>query len=102
MSSMFKPIGESQGIDMRPEHMQALGSRLSVPLTQPLTKGTQIRLEIAFSTSPQSSALQWLGPAQTAGKRLPYLFSQCQAIHARSMVPCQVRDLPLARLQALS
>jgi len=46
-------------------------------------------IEIVFSTSPEASALQWLLPAQTAGKKQAYLFSQCQAIHARSVFPCQ-------------
>ena len=67
-----------------------LGSRLRVFLPE----GTE-KFSLEFATSPAASALQWLEPAQTAGGKHPYLFSQCQAIHARSVIPCQ--DTPLAR-----
>jgi hypothetical protein len=53
----------------------------------------QLSLGIRFSCSPNSTALQFLDPAQTAGGQHPYLFTQCQAIHARSLVPCQVNML---------
>jgi leukotriene-A4 hydrolase len=44
---------------------------------------------IDYETTAASSALQWLSPEQTAGREYPYLFTQCQAIHARTLVPCQ-------------
>ncbi|VDD77051.1 unnamed protein product [Mesocestoides corti] len=44
---------------------------------------------IEYDTTPQSSALQWLDAQMTADKKCPFLFTQCQAIHARSLFPCQ-------------
>ena len=61
-----------------------LGAKLS--LTLPPHTGS---VTIAYETSPEAFGLQWLDPQQTEGKRHPFLFSQCQAIHARTLVPCQ-------------
>jgi leukotriene-A4 hydrolase len=44
---------------------------------------------VSYRTQPTAAALQWLTPAQTSGKRLPYLFSQGQAILTRTWIPTQ-------------
>ncbi len=69
-----------------------LGARLSIAIPAPTPS-----IRIRYRTSPEASALQWLAPAQTRGGVRPYLFSQCQAIHARSVIPLQ--DTPRLRVR---
>ncbi|GLJ16501.1 hypothetical protein SUGI_0281740 [Cryptomeria japonica] len=67
------------------------GNLLNIFLTD------QSSFRITFKTHESASALQWLNPSQTAGKKLPYVYTQCQSIHARSIFPCQ--DTPRARIR---
>ncbi|MGV3641383.1 MAG: M1 family metallopeptidase, partial [Adhaeribacter sp.] len=53
------------------------------------------RIRIRYATRPGAAALQWLRPEQTAGKQHPFLFTQSQAILARTWIPCQ--DSPSIR-----
>jgi aminopeptidase N len=69
-----------------------LGQRLAIEIDVPTTL-----IRITYRTSPNASALQWLEPAQTKGGVRPFLFSQCQAIHARSIIPMQ--DTPRLRVR---
>ena len=72
------------------ERDEILGQALSIAIA-PDTKTVHIR----YQTSPDAEALQWLTAQQTAGKNHPFLFTQSQAILARSWVPCQ--DTPGVR-----
>jgi len=74
---------------------EVLGLALRVKLPAGGAAGDKSIVRVVYETAaPENgeggcSALQWMPPAQTAGKIFPYVFSQCQAIHARAMMPCQ-------------
>ena len=69
-----------------------LGQKLCISL--PTSPCKQVCIH--YQTSPAAQGLQWLAPEQTAGKQLPYLFSQSQPINGRSWIPLQ--DTPKARV----
>lgn len=64
--------------------VEYLGQALVIALP---SSGDTVHVE--YQTSPDAAALQWLTPAQTAGKRHPYLYSQGQAILTRTWIPTQ-------------
>lgn len=90
----IRSVRDARGVEVtfeRGDEDPILGEGLRLHLAAPTAE-----VAIEYETSPEAVALQWLSPAQTEGKRHPFLFSQCQAIHARSMAPLQ--DSPLARV----
>ncbi len=66
-----------------------LGSALTIRTAR------QKRVRVSYRTAPTATGLQWLEPSMTAGGVMPFMFSQSQAIHARSWVP--VQDTPGVR-----
>jgi aminopeptidase N len=57
------------------------------PLTVQI--GAARRIIVTYRSSPDASALGWLPPALTAGKKKPYLYSQGESINNRSWIPTQ-------------
>ncbi len=91
------------------EHGDALPvkvTKFSLGAPDPI-KGRALRIElpqgfdpyavrVRYETTAKSTALQWLEPSMTAGKKQPFLFTQSEAIHARTWIPCQ--DSPGVRV----
>lgn len=100
-------LGEVLDLDTRGIELLEVTGAEGVPLRWELgdpdpVLGTRLRvhapgaaLRLRYRVGPEASALQWLTPAQTAGGVHPFVYTQCQAIHARSLFPCQ--DTPRVR-----
>jgi leukotriene-A4 hydrolase len=66
------------------EKDEILGQALIIDIADNTTQVT-----IEYATSEFAEALQWLEPVQTSGGKSPFLFTQSQAILARSWIPIQ-------------
>ncbi|MFO0909507.1 MAG: M1 family metallopeptidase [Isosphaeraceae bacterium] len=69
---------------------------LGVPLTISVPP-TAREVAIRYETTPGATALQWLDAKGTAGGKKSFLFTQSEAIHARSWIPLQ--DSPAVRIR---
>ena len=68
--------------------LEPYGSALKIVLEDGVPNGKSVQLEMKTETTEHCTAIQWLTPAQTRSEH-PYMFTQCQAIHTRSVFPCQ-------------
>lgn len=72
------------------EPVRILGRDLEIEIT-----GKTQWVNVDYATRPESAALQWLTPEQAGGGK-PFLYSQSEAILARTWIPCQ--DTPGVRM----
>ena len=59
-------------------------------------KGDELSLLIKYDTTDGGSAVQFLEPEQTYGKIYPYMFTQCESILCRELLPIQ--DTPAVKI----
>ena len=71
------------------ERAEPLGSPVHISVPAGAAKSEVVKVDIELATTDKCTALQWLTAAQTSNNKAPFMFSQCQAIHARSLFPCQ-------------
>lgn len=64
-----------------------LGQPLKIDVSSVAAPNFAVRVH--YSTTPESSGIQWFEPEQTQGKKHPYVYTQCEAILARTLLPCQ-------------
>ena len=88
--------GDELKYEMLGKNDEVFGQALSIPLNENIKRGDIFSVQVSYVTSPKACAIQWCPPEQTGGKKYPFMFTQSQAIHARSMIPCQ--DTPGAKM----
>lgn len=83
IKSIWQENGNEADYELGPED-KILGRPLNIKIEEDSKAVT-----IIYETGAGAEALQWLSPKQTAGKEVPFLFTQSQAILARTWIPLQ-------------
>ena len=77
-------VNGSKAVVQYGELHQVLGRRISVQVDS--YEGQVLIITFFYEANSSASAVQWLPPSATKGGKYPYVFTQSQAIHARSLV----------------
>mmetsp|Transcript_16064 Transcript_16064/g.27698 ORF Transcript_16064/g.27698 Transcript_16064/m.27698 type:complete len:619 (-) Transcript_16064:380-2236(-) len=90
---------ETSGVSVQytqPIHHPVLGIALYLPIPEDRqVQGSECKFRIYYSTTARSEGIVWMEPHQTLGKKHPFVFTQCEAILARTLFPCQ--DTPAVK-----
>jgi len=108
IKSVFYKDQKIQFLEQKVSHGQALGDKLTILLPEKLQNKTDFTLNIEYETKDNGeeiSALNWLEPSQTLGKKLPYFYTQSEPIYSRTIAPMQdspsVKSSYSARIKVL-
>ena len=64
------------------ETVEHLGEQLQIPI-----EDNSRHVAIHYKSDPSAQAMQWMTPQQTLSKKHPFLYTQSEAIYARSWIP---------------
>jgi leukotriene-A4 hydrolase len=73
-----------------------IGNALAVMLPMPLEEGSVFYIRFTYMSLPETTALSWLTPEQTAAKTLPFVYSLCQMNFCRDWAP--MMDTPSQKI----
>ena len=66
---------------------EKIGQTLIVDLGQEVEAGDTVTVAVWYKTSPNGTAFSWLRAEQTAGGKMPYVYTQCEDINCRTVAP---------------
>ena len=98
-SLIIKSVKDNTGneLDFKLDNYYRLESH-GVPLKiyKEYSKDDTFDITIEYSTTKDCMAIDWLEPEQTSGGKYPFMYSQCQSILCREMLPIQ--DTPAIKM----
>jgi leukotriene-A4 hydrolase len=78
------------------EYFELEANGIPLKIYKDFNEGDEIALLIKYETTDGGSAVQWLDPEQTTGKIYPFMFTQCESILTRELLPIQ--DTPAVKI----
>ena len=73
-----------------------IGDAVEITLPELRNSGDVFRLRLTYTTNEKQTATSWLKPTMTAGKKHPYLYTQCEDIACRAIAP--MMDTPAVKM----